>query len=67
MSHACMQIEIDDGPLAGINVVTAIKKSFGFSTQFRLTSFSHPDTWVTLRRGKKDGLPFRPLRSLGWG
>ena len=59
------QIEIDEGRLNGLHVITATRKNFFRSNAFRLSSFDSEDVWTTLRVGsKKSGVAFRPLRKV---
>jgi hypothetical protein len=57
------QIEIDEGRLNGLHVITGRRSNFFGSRVFRLSSFESDDIWTKLQQGpKKSGVFFRPLR-----
>jgi hypothetical protein len=56
------QIEIDDGVYAGTFVVTQVKKTLLHKTMFHLCALDSDRFWVRLKRNKKSGVAFRPLR-----
>lgn len=56
------QVEIDDGVYAGVFVVAQVKKTLLHKTMFHLCALDNDRFWVRLRRGKKGGVAFRPLR-----
>ena len=62
------QIEIDDvvdQNYGGIYVVTGIKKHWLFrNTSYRISSFTADDKWISIRRGKKQGISVRPMRKV---
>lgn len=57
------QIEIDEGRLNGLHIITGRRTNFFGSHMFRLSSFESDDIWTKLQQGpKKSGVFFRPLR-----
>ncbi len=56
------QIEIDNGVYAGVFVVTQVKKTLLHKTMFHLCALGSDRFWVRLKRCKKSGVAFRPLR-----
>lgn len=63
--HFPVQIEIDEGRLNGLHVITDTRKNFFRSTVFRLSSFETDDVWTTLKMSpRKPGVAFRPLRKV---
>jgi predicted acetyltransferase len=57
------QVEIDDGVYAGVFVIVQVKKSlFMKKTLYRLTARDRDEFWIRLKRNKKAGQLFRPLR-----
>ena len=51
--------------MAGIHIVTSVKKSFFRKTYFQLSRDTDSTAWVRLRRNRrKGGLTFRPLRPI---
>ena len=57
-------MEIDDGVYAGVFIVTQIKKTLLYKTVFHLCALDKDEFWVRLRRNKKQGVVFRPLRRI---
>eukprot|EP01036_Dinobryon_divergens_P024877 gene24877-33367_t len=61
------QIEIDEGKLAGVYIVTDVKKTLWGKSTFELNSGQGQGgaVWVPLQRSnKKTGVKFRPLRPI---
>ena len=62
------QIEIDDvvdQNYGGIYVITGIRKHWLFrNTSYRISSFAADDKWISIKRGKKQGVSVRPLRKV---
>ena len=57
------QIEIDEGRLNGLHIITGRRTNFFGSHMFRLSSYESDDIWTKLQQGpKKSGVFFRPLR-----
>jgi hypothetical protein len=55
-------VEIDDGVYAGVFVVCQVKKTLLHKTMFHLCATDDDRFWVRLKRNKKGGVTFRPLR-----
>lgn len=55
-------MEIDDGVYAGVFVVAQVKKTLLHKTMFHLCALDNDRFWVRLKRNKKGGVAFRPLR-----
>ena len=56
-------MEVDEGVYAGVFVVIALRKTALLKkTIYHLWGLNGDEFWIRLKRGKKGGIPFRPLR-----